>query len=283
MPVAASEKKQHVRQYESLDEVAVLFDPETQKPQVWYSSDPKGELQFFSEGQYNPNTGEKLQPLTPKVLREHRAAQQETRRKEQKQTADEQRAALLEQQRIKEREEQAAGEFARQEKERAQRLREEKRRAAFVTNPSAMRSDLTICFDDAALEAAVRRQVLQQGVGVAPPLFLPAFYTSTEFAAVLRGDREVLAKLGVARPAAPIAVGSVQYQTERAKSQGELFSANGSVEGIVYFPTGQAGTFAVSVSGVGFSERAAREQARSRLARALLADPVFHGVLGDTS
>ena len=58
-------------EYESIDEAPYLFHPTTGEPQVWYSGDPNGEIQFFSSPGYHPRTGRPLQSITTDVVEVH--------------------------------------------------------------------------------------------------------------------------------------------------------------------------------------------------------------------
>ena len=61
---------------------AVWFNPASGQPQIWYVKEEDGSFVFFDNAGYDPQSGEQLHPISPKVLREWRASLARRKREE---------------------------------------------------------------------------------------------------------------------------------------------------------------------------------------------------------
>ena len=235
--------------YRSLEEIEVVFDPNTGTPQVWYSGSLEEEPRFFLRPGFDPATGEPLSQFSREELARY-----------------------------------GDGLVAKEEMRHAEDLA--RRRARAVRDEAAWRERLVdtrgiagfsggryvlVAIDDDAFTRAVASALAHQGLRVQSDIFRKGIFTDPSFEELSAGSRTIVTRLGLSAVDGVALLGRLSLEERKARASARLVTVEARLALSIVPLRGDAPkALTLTERGIGFDVNAAREQARARTLEQLL-------------
>ena len=251
--------------YATPDDARTLFDPESGKPQVYFSGDPEGEI-HFSSAEYDPTTGEKLKPLTRESLATYRAAVAARAEKTTAATTANPRDPAV-----------PTG------RRSAPTLKERYVNTSVLSRLERGAPLVLLAVDDDAFEARLAEALRGRGVPIRTNLFRRAIFADAVYDRLVVGDQETLEGLGLSGFSGKLLLCRLNFEELKASDlRSDLLNTRAHLTtNIVPLGTGQPVTLApLSDIGAGFDAAQAHEMGQKKLIELLLDQPLIASLGG---
>ncbi len=234
--------------FSSLDEIDVLFDPDSGESRVWYSGDLAGSPRFFTSPGFDPATGEQLRLLTREAILEIKQARG---RRGEREAAQRTQAA------------------------RQKALAEEAAYLARYVDPQAVAAmtspQILLAIEDDQFERLLATALQERGQRVNTAFFKQGVFEPEMFRALSAGNRDVFAQLKLTSVEGALVLGALTIDEKPTPKHERLTTVTARLSlSVVGLGKGTSQTFTFAELGAGFDPAAAKALAYDRIIETVL-------------
>lgn len=234
--------------FASLDDIAVVFDPDTGEPLVWYSGDLGEGPRFFTHPGYDPRTGQALSRLDRQALARYRSAYTARQRQDNAAAAAAREAAF----------------------------REPLVDGASLAAIAAGHQSLLLAVDDEGFERLLATALHDRGVPVRTGVLKSAVFEKPVYDELTGGSASLLGRLHLSGRNARLLLATLTVEAKQNRQLRQIVTATARLSAtVVPLDGGAPTTVTVSEPGAAFDAPAARAAAEHAAIDKLLDHPAI--------